>query len=75
MSLQEAKDQVAINHEYQDWHCMTALFHPKEQYSDEAALLYGDSQYNQAINDAVTRLTVLGMWPNELFEELKKLKR
>lgn len=88
MTLQEAKDQVARNDGHESgWDLdyeYDMTFTAYRILMDRAALLYGDSQYNQAIeksikisenrqDESTDNAEYLGHL--KVIEELKKLKR
>lgn len=80
MTIQEARNKVALWNGHGDW--LTLVF--RENLTSvllldvEAAELYGDSQYNQALEDALKILSSDEALTNPHFkysEELKRLKR
>lgn len=86
LTLQEAKDQVAKLHGYNGKNDTWSNFRRQyvqqnvpDRYHDEAAQLYGDSQWNAALEKAAeiavdTSFESLSEF-NNFLEELKRLKR
>lgn len=88
MTIQDAKDQVAKNNGWKDWsevidwHNREKLQNEIGEFVDEVSQVFGDSQYNQGIDDAIEELKEKDSSSSSnyisakiVIEELKRLKR